>query len=83
MAALPPVDHSLDGESRFSEIVGILAFCSVLSTTAVALRVYTRWHLIDAFGADDGTMVVAQVSMDLSALVSLPMLTSHGNSSSP
>ena len=61
MAALPPIDHSLDGESRFSEIVGILSFCSVLSTTAVALRVYTRWRLIDAFGADDGTMVVAQV----------------------
>jgi hypothetical protein len=63
MASPTPIDHSLDDQSRVPEIIGILAFCSVLSTLAVGLRVYTRWHLIHAFGVDDGTMVVAQVGM--------------------
>jgi hypothetical protein len=49
-------------ESRFAEIVGILAACSFLSTLAVGLRIYCRGFLLRSFGIDDATMVVAQVS---------------------
>jgi hypothetical protein len=59
------IDHSLDSESRFGQIVTILAVFSVLSTTAVALRVFARWHLLHTFGWDDAVMVVGQVRRDM------------------
>ena len=55
------VDHSLDGQSRYTEIVAILIAGSVLSTAAVAARAFTRLFLLHTFGVDDAIMVVAQV----------------------
>lgn len=65
MVSTQTIDHSLDSESRFGQIVTILAVFSVLSTTAVALRVFARWHLLHTFGWDDAVMVVGQVRWDL------------------
>ncbi|GKT43521.1 satratoxin biosynthesis SC1 cluster protein 4 [Colletotrichum spaethianum] len=59
-AAASVVDHSRDGESRFSEILAILVVGSVLSTTAVALRAFTRIKMLRTFGLDDVIMVFAQ-----------------------
>ncbi|KAH8907368.1 hypothetical protein BR93DRAFT_911223 [Coniochaeta sp. PMI_546] len=53
-------DHSLDSQSRFGEIVTVLAVFSVLSTAAVALRVFARWRLLHTFGLDDAVMMLAQ-----------------------
>lgn len=61
-ASVSTIDHALDGQSRFGEIVAILAVGSVLSTAAVSLRVYTRVKMLRTFGLDDSVMVVAQVS---------------------
>jgi hypothetical protein len=55
------VDHSLDGQSRYSEIVAILVAGSVLSTLAVAARALTRTFILHTFGLDDAIMVIAQV----------------------
>ncbi|OHF04163.1 hypothetical protein CORC01_00502 [Colletotrichum orchidophilum] len=60
-ASVTNVDHSLDGQSRFGEIVAILAVGSTLSTAAVGLRVYTRAKMLRTFGMDDSVMVVAQM----------------------
>lgn len=62
-------DHSLDSQSRFGEIVTVLAVFSVLSTAAVALRVFARWRLLHTFGLDDAVMMLAQVRSDV-----IPML---------
>ncbi len=53
----------LDGESKVVEIIAILTIASVLSTAALALRVYVRQFVLGVFGWDDGVMVVAQVSL--------------------
>jgi hypothetical protein len=55
------VNHSLDGESRVTEISAILSIFATLTTVVVALRTYARQHLLCAFGADDAFMVAAQV----------------------
>ncbi|KAL2879825.1 hypothetical protein SGCOL_004869 [Colletotrichum sp. CLE4] len=60
-ASVSTIDHALDGQSRFGEIVAILAVGSVLSTAAVSLRVYTRVKMLRTFGLDDSVMVVAQM----------------------
>jgi hypothetical protein len=65
MESTQTIDHSLDSESRFGEIVTIITVFSVLSTAAVALRVFARSHLLHTFGLDDAVMVVAQVRRDV------------------
>ncbi len=55
------VDHSLDGQSRYTEIVAILIAGSIVSTAAVVARAFTRFFLLHTFGADDAIMVIAQV----------------------
>ncbi|KAK1511097.1 uncharacterized protein CCOS01_14859 [Colletotrichum costaricense] len=67
-ASVSTVDHALDGQSRFGEIVAILAVGSVLSTAAVSLRVYTRVRMLRTFGLDDSVMVVAQMFLIGSAV---------------
>ncbi len=61
MASSDPPDHSLDSQSKKTEIVSILPVCCVLTTTLVTLRVITRVYIVRAFGPDDWTVVVAQV----------------------
>ncbi|KAJ0331740.1 hypothetical protein COL5a_002408 [Colletotrichum fioriniae] len=67
-ASVSTIDHALDGQSRFGEIVAILAVGSVLSTAAVSLRVYTRVKMLRTFGLDDSVMVVAQMFLIGSAV---------------
>ncbi len=55
------VDHSLDGQSRYTEIVAILVVGSVLSTLAVVARAFTRLFILHTFGLDDALMVITQV----------------------
>ncbi|KAJ0382942.1 hypothetical protein COL922a_011499 [Colletotrichum nupharicola] len=59
-AAVDNIDHSLDGESRFGEIVAILIVGSVLSSVAVGLRAFTRLCILRTFGMDDMVMIAAQ-----------------------
>ncbi len=55
------IDHSLDGESRANEVIILLSTMCVVSTTAVALRIYARHVILQALGRDDWVMVTAQV----------------------
>ena len=61
MAAVPPIDHTRDGESKKVEIITILSVCCAVTTTLVTLRVITRARIINAFGLDDWFIVIAQV----------------------
>lgn len=65
-AAVDNIDHSLDGESRFGEIVAILIVGSVLSSVAVGLRAFTRLCMLRTFGMDDMVMIAAQVGRSFS-----------------
>lgn len=55
------IDHSKDGESQVGYIVSILTVACILSTTVVVLRLYTRIHILNTFGADDAVMGFAQI----------------------
>lgn len=55
------IDHSLDSQSRYGQIVTILSVFSVLSTTAVSLRIFARWRMLHTFGLDDAFIILAQV----------------------
>lgn len=55
------VDHSLDGESRSTEIIAILTAGCVLTTAVVSLRIFTRSVLLRTFGVDDAFIIAAQV----------------------
>lgn len=55
------VDHSRDGESQVPYVVSVLTVACVLSTTVVVLRLFTRIHILNTFGADDAVMGFAQV----------------------
>ena len=59
--AAPEHDHSLSSQSRVKEIFAILSVFSILSTSVVALRVWTRARILRSFGIDDAVIVVAQV----------------------
>lgn len=61
-------DPTLDGESRFGEIVAILSVATILSTAAVVMRCYARLFILRCFGRDDGVMVAAQVLTIASAI---------------
>jgi uncharacterized membrane protein len=51
----------LDAETKWPVLVGVsVAFVSV-STLAVLLRLYTRYVVVKAPGADDVTIAIAQV----------------------
>lgn len=54
------IDHSLDGESRITAIVAILAAGGAITTSVVGLRIYTRAFLLRTFGFEDGFMIAAQ-----------------------
>jgi len=60
MSGLIP-DPSRNGDSQEAFIIGVLSTCAVLSTACVALRVYTRAAILKTVGADDWTLIVAQV----------------------
>lgn len=61
MSAELKVDPSKNGESKTTLIVSILSVCAVISTSLVALRVYTRAAILKGFGPDDWVLIVAQV----------------------
>ncbi|KAK4142422.1 uncharacterized protein C8A04DRAFT_13223 [Dichotomopilus funicola] len=58
----------LDGESRVGAIVAILVVGSVLSTSAVVLRCYSRAVMLRCFGLDDAVMIPAQILTIASAI---------------
>ncbi|KAK3395301.1 hypothetical protein B0H63DRAFT_408742 [Podospora didyma] len=51
----------MDAESRFTEILAILAVTGTLSSLVIAMRCYARISLLRFFGLDDGVMLAAQV----------------------
>ena len=55
------VDHSLDGESRSTEIIAILTAGCILTTAVVSMRIFTRTVLLRTFGVDDAFICVAQM----------------------
>ena len=55
------VDHSLDGESRATEIIAILTAGCVLTTVVVSLRIFTRTVLLRTFGVDDAFIIASQL----------------------
>lgn len=59
--AVPERDPSLSSQSRVKEIFALLSVFSALSTSVVALRVWTRARILRSFGVDDAVIVVAQV----------------------
>lgn len=55
------IDHSLDGESRFTEIIAILSAGAILTTAVVSLRIFTRTVLLRTIGVDDAFIIAAQI----------------------
>jgi hypothetical protein len=51
----------VNAESRVATVYGICAAFSTVSVVAVALRTYTRVYLLRRPGADDVTIVAAEV----------------------
>ncbi|KAF5521068.1 Satratoxin biosynthesis SC1 cluster protein 4 [Colletotrichum aenigma] len=76
-AAVENIDHSLDGESRFGEIVAILIVGSVLSSVAVGLRAFTRLCMLRTFGMDDMVMIAAQ-ALALGSAVAIGLEGQYG-----
>lgn len=55
------IDPSRNGDSKITLIVSVLSVCAFISTSLVALRVYTRAAILKGFGLDDWVLIVAQV----------------------
>ncbi len=62
------VNHALDGQTKVVEIVSILSVCCTVTTFLVTLRFITRAWIVQAFGADDWVLLVAQVLAIASAV---------------
>ncbi|EGU81611.1 hypothetical protein FOXB_07878 [Fusarium oxysporum f. sp. conglutinans Fo5176] len=63
--------------SRSLEIRAILVTFSIVSATAVALRIYIRSRVLHCFGWDDGFMVTAQV-LTFGAAVAIGLENEYG-----
>ncbi len=57
----PSPNHSLDHESRVTEVIVILSVACTLSTLVVAMRCYSRLVILRSFGLDDALIIPAQV----------------------
>jgi hypothetical protein len=53
--------QGIDSQSRTREILAIVCCMAILSSTIVALRLFTRLKILKACGLDDWLMVAAQV----------------------
>ena len=58
-----------DNESQTGKIAAVLTTFSVLSTTIVILRCYTRIRLLNSFGYEDVFIILAQLMAAASAIV--------------
>lgn len=72
------IDHALDGDSRFSEICGILSVGCAIIFTVVCLRSYVRLVILRTFGPDDGVMVATLV-LAIGTAVAIGLGTSFRN----
>ena len=78
MATMSAPDHTLDGQSRFTEIITILAVGGAVTTGVVALRVYVRARLLRTFGAEDAFMIAAQcLAIGTAVCIGLGALSMH------
>ncbi|KAK4208919.1 integral membrane protein [Rhypophila decipiens] len=77
MAGKLEVDPSKNGDSKIVLIVTILSVCAFISTTLVALRVYTRAVILKGFGLDDWILIVAQI-LCLGAIAIIGMEEHYG-----
>lgn len=67
----------LDHSRNTGPAIGVAAFCIVVSTAAVALRMYTRCFLLKRVGADD-YMALASLVGVLAVAGTLVEHTKHG-----
>jgi hypothetical protein len=61
-------DPVINAESQFGTVIAICVSFSVASVVFLGLRLYTRLHLLHHAGADDITIVIAEVLALLTAL---------------
>jgi hypothetical protein len=54
-------DPVINAESHTPAMAGVLISCAVLEVIFVSLRMFTRVHLLRKPGADDVTIVIAEV----------------------
>lgn len=52
---------ALDAQTKFPSVLAVLTVGSVLSSTVVTLRLFTRLAIIRTLGLDDFMIAVAQV----------------------
>lgn len=84
-------DPIINAESQFGTVIAICVSFSVASVVFLGLRLYTRLHVLHHAGADDFTIVIAEVAMaslwaprtatpkaDMSAAQVLALLTALG-----
>ncbi|KAG4435113.1 hypothetical protein IFR05_009400 [Cadophora sp. M221] len=69
--------QGIDSQSRAREIIAIVSFMAILSSTIVALRLFTRLKILKACGLDDWLMVTAQV-FTLGTAVAIGMESRYG-----
>jgi hypothetical protein len=55
-------DPVINAQTRAPILVAIAISFGLASLTLVSLRIYTRWRLVKDVGADDVTIVIAEVS---------------------
>ena len=59
--ALPERPFDLDSLSEWRTILAVSIVLTALMVTVVVLRAYTRGHLLNVLGADDGVIFVSAV----------------------
>ncbi|KAH7333395.1 hypothetical protein BKA65DRAFT_403405 [Rhexocercosporidium sp. MPI-PUGE-AT-0058] len=69
--------QGIDSQSRAHEIIAIVSFMAILSSSIVALRLFTRLKILKACGLDDWVMVAAQV-FTLGTAVAIGMESRYG-----
>jgi hypothetical protein len=67
--ALNTTDPVVNAESQAPTVIAICITFALLSAVAIALRLYTRISILGQAGADDVTIVVAEVSAFCSVLL--------------
>ncbi|ROV94087.1 hypothetical protein VMCG_08265 [Cytospora schulzeri] len=71
------VNHDLDEQTQVTWIISIISLACIISTTAVALRIYTRLRILHIFGPDDIVMGFAQI-LSFAAALSIGLETKWG-----
>jgi len=61
-------DPAVDAQSQVGTVYAVTIAFSIVSLTAVCLRLYTRACIVKLVGADDVTIVVAEVFALLTAI---------------